>query len=71
MVFQQKLHLMGGTPLNNEVWVLNNVTRVGRREPSTRSLYSNYTFDLNWTRLPDVSMVYGVWCMTYGIMVCS
>lgn len=44
---------MGGTPLNNEVWMLNNVTKVSRVAPLTRSLYSNYTYSLNWTRLPD------------------
>ena len=44
---------MGGTPLNNEVWMLNNVSRIARREPSTRSLYSNYTFELHWTQLPN------------------
>eukprot|EP01031_Cornospumella_fuschlensis_P042760 gene42760-52249_t len=53
VILQNKLYLMGGTPLNNEVWMLNNVSRIARREPSTRSLYSNYTFELHWTQLPN------------------
>lgn len=45
--------MVGGTPLNNEVWVLENVVRVSRREPLTRSLYENYTFSLSWRQLPN------------------
>jgi hypothetical protein len=52
-VFNGKLWMMGGTPLNNEVWMLDAVTRVSRRAPPTRSLYSNYTYRLQWQQLPD------------------
>jgi hypothetical protein len=34
----EKLWVMGGTPLNNEVWVLVNVTKVDRIAPLTRSM---------------------------------
>eukprot|EP01034_Spumella_vulgaris_P024096 gene24096-30399_t len=53
-VFQGHLWMMGGTPLNNEVWRLDSVTLVSPRTPPlTRSLYSNETYSLQWTRYPD------------------
>mmetsp|Transcript_19908 Transcript_19908/g.33321 ORF Transcript_19908/g.33321 Transcript_19908/m.33321 type:complete len:546 (+) Transcript_19908:176-1813(+) len=52
-IFKGKLWMMGGTPLNNEVWQLINVTQVARETPLTRSMYSNYTYVLDWVRLPD------------------
>eukprot|EP01032_Pedospumella_encystans_P017810 gene17810-20287_t len=60
VVFQGKLWLMGGTPLNNEVWKLESITQVPRRAPLTRSmhvvsLYANYTYALEWTQYNDVS----------------
>jgi hypothetical protein len=33
-----KLWMMGGSPLNNEVWTLVNVTKVSREMPLTRSM---------------------------------
>lgn len=65
-VFQDQLWVMGGTPLNSEVWVLNSVTRVARDAPLTRSLYNNYTFALNWTQLPDAP-----WSPRVGMSVVS
>eukprot|EP00600_Ochromonadales_sp_CCMP1393_P001413 CAMPEP_0174981164 /NCGR_PEP_ID=MMETSP0004_2-20121128/15742_1 /TAXON_ID=420556 /ORGANISM="Ochromonas sp., Strain CCMP1393" /LENGTH=102 /DNA_ID=CAMNT_0016232887 /DNA_START=446 /DNA_END=751 /DNA_ORIENTATION=+ len=47
-IFKGKLWMMGGTPLNNEVWQLINVTQVARETPLTRSMYSNYTYVLDW-----------------------
>lgn len=55
-VFQGKLWMMGGTPLNNEVWVLDSVEKISRREPLTRAMYSNYTYALSWQQLPNVSV---------------
>lgn len=49
-----KLWLMGGTPLNNEVWRLNNATKYRRREPLTRSHYTNYTYALYWEFMGNV-----------------
>ncbi len=51
-----KLWLMGGTPLNNEVWSLESVSTVSRRAPLTRSTYANYTYALEWKQYPDVSV---------------
>jgi len=31
--------MMGGTPLNNEVWRLTNITKIPRIAPLTRSTY--------------------------------
>lgn len=47
------MYLFGGSPLNNEVWYLKNVTKVDRIEPLTRSLYSNYTYNLQWVQLDN------------------
>lgn len=56
IVFQNRLHIMGGSPLNNEVWVLVNATNVTRSEaPLTRSLYSMYTYKLDWILLGNAS----------------
>lgn len=65
--FQGTLWLMGGTPLNNEVWKLEAVRRVQRvHSPLTRSLYNNYTFELDWTRMPDAP-----WSPRVGMSVVS
>jgi len=48
--------MMGGTPLNNEVWYLNHTKKIVRPLiPLTRSLYNNWTWSLTWVRAPDVS----------------
>jgi len=48
--------MMGGTPLNNEVWYLNTTKKIIRpRIPLTRSLYNNHTWELTWVQAPDVS----------------
>jgi len=52
-IFHNNLFLMGGSPLNNEVWMLVNVTKVSREMPLTRSMYSNYTYQLDWIQQPD------------------
>ncbi len=48
-----KLHIFGGSPLNSEVWRLNRVTKVPRREPNTRSFYNDMTYDMEWESLGD------------------
>lgn len=53
VVFDGKMHIMGGTPLNNEVWRLNNVTKVNRTTPLTRSLYVDYEYEMLWEQLDD------------------
>lgn len=66
-IFQGKLWLMGGTPLNSEVWMLDNVTRVMRaHNPLTRSLFNNYTFELDWVQMPDAP-----WSPRVGMSVVS
>jgi hypothetical protein len=37
VVFKGKLYVMGGSPLNNEVWRLEHAVKGSRREPLTRS----------------------------------
>jgi len=56
VTFKGKLWMMGGTPLNNEVWYLNATKKIIRpRIPLTRSLYNNHTWKLTWVQAPDVS----------------
>eukprot|EP01038_Epipyxis_sp_PR26KG_P013274 gene13274-17787_t len=51
-IFKKKLWLMGGTPLNNEVWYLDSVVYDDTRiTPLTRSLYNNYTYKLTWHKI--------------------
>lgn len=46
------LYMMGGSPLNNEVWRLDTVTKYDRPHlPSTRAFYLNYTYEVNWTQI--------------------
>jgi len=41
--------LIGGSPLNSEVWVLSRVTKVENRDPPlTRAMYMNYTYKFDW-----------------------
>lgn len=47
--FKKQLWLYGGTPLNNEIWLLESVTRVNRTIlPLTRATFSLYEYDLQW-----------------------
>lgn len=52
-LFQNKLYLMGGTPLNNEVWYLESITRVNRTKPLTRAMFNNYTYIVNWQQMEN------------------
>ena len=36
-IFKGKLYILGGSPLTNDIWMLNNTMRIDRRKPSTRS----------------------------------
>lgn len=53
--YKQKLYVMGGSPLNNDVWVLGAVTKVPRRTPNTRSMYSPHTYKTQWTFLGNAN----------------
>lgn len=61
-----KLYIMGGSPLNNEVWLLGAVTQVSRREPNTRSMYMPYTYKTTWTMLGNAD-----WSPRCGMSVVS
>ena len=60
--FEGQLYVMGGTPLNNEVWRLDSVEKIYRTEipsnsqglgwvdlPLTRVGFVNYTYNFTWT----------------------
>jgi hypothetical protein len=49
--FQDTLWLVGGSPLNNEVWKLDSFAVIDRRTPLTRSMYVNYTYSFQWTQV--------------------
>lgn len=49
-----KLYLIGGTPLNNEVWVMDpqkDFKQKPRIAPLTRAMYMSYTYEVNWKNL--------------------
>ena len=54
-VYQGKLYIMGGTPLTNDVWVLNSIKKIDRSQtgfdPLTRAMYMPYTYVLDWVSL--------------------
>ena len=53
-VFQGKLWLTGGAPLNSEVWSLTNIYRHNiPPEPLTRSMKANITFTMTWHQYPN------------------
>jgi hypothetical protein len=60
VVFKGKLWLLGGTPLNSEVWRLNSVKKISRKTPLTTSFYVNYTFALDWERMDDAPWAHRV-----------
>ena len=48
-IFNGKLWILGGTPLNNDIWSLEKVTKVMRTNPPlTRYMYNNYTYETKW-----------------------
>lgn len=50
---------MGGSPLNNEIWRLNNATKYFRtQDPLTRSHFTNETYYLSWEFLGNVPLVF-------------
>jgi len=52
VVYNNTLWIMGGTPLNSEVWVLRSIYRVDDREPPlTRAMYMPYTYGIDWEQL--------------------
>jgi hypothetical protein len=51
VIFNGKLHVIGGSPLNNEVWRLETITETTRHPPDTRATYLNFTYDVQWTNL--------------------
>lgn len=65
--YQKKLYIIGGSPLNNEVWVLvGNPTSVPRRTPNTRAMYMDYTYDTTWSMLGNAD-----WSPRCGMNVVS
>eukprot|EP01041_Mallomonas_annulata_P005559 gene5560-11189_t len=53
-IFNGTMWLMGGSPLNNDIWRMKNISRVDRtREPLTRAMFTNYTYHIEWERLPE------------------
>ena len=51
VIFNGKLHVIGGSPFNNEVWRLEEINQITRIEPSTRASYLNYTYSVTWTNM--------------------
>ena len=51
VIFGGKLYLIGGSPLNNEVWRLDSIAQTTRQEPDTRADYLNYTYNVQWSKL--------------------
>ena len=44
--------MIGGSPLTNEVWRMEGVLKVPRADIySTRSLYLNYTYHVEWSKI--------------------
>lgn len=54
-VFNGKLFVGGGSPLNNEVWFADiaSIHRQNRTTPLTRSMYNYYSFSITWEQLPS------------------
>lgn len=51
-LFKDKLYMLGGSPLNNEVWMLDSYERVNRPPVSgTRSMVSPYTYHMTWIQV--------------------
>lgn len=66
VVFNSSLYIMGGSPLNNEVWVLRSAVKYKRRQPLTRAMYSDYTYKLEWEFLGNAD-----WSPRVGMGVVS
>ena len=67
VVFNGTLYLMGGSPLNNEIWRLDDIWKVNRTTiPLTRTTYMSYTFQSRWTMLGHAA-----WAPMAGMNVLS
>ena len=51
--YKNQLYIIGGSPLNNEVWRLDSVTQYTRDAPLTRSNYLDISYKTSWTKLTD------------------
>lgn len=48
-IFKDKLYMLGGSPLTNEIWMLDSYEKVTRPPVSgTRSMVSPYTYHMTW-----------------------
>lgn len=52
-IYNGKLFMFGGSPLNNEVWYLDSIEQKHRLDPLTRSMFTNYTYHLVWKQMPN------------------
>lgn len=51
-IYNNTLWILGGTPLNNEVWMISSITRTTRHTaPLTRAMYLNHTYVLTWQQI--------------------
>ncbi len=64
--YKGNLYIMGGSPLNNDVWVMGAITQYNRRAPMTRAMYSPYTYTVDWTYLGQAN-----WSPRAGMQVIS
>mmetsp|Transcript_4651 Transcript_4651/g.8750 ORF Transcript_4651/g.8750 Transcript_4651/m.8750 type:complete len:421 (-) Transcript_4651:484-1746(-) len=54
VTFNQTLYLMGGTPLNREVWYIKSVKlKTDRPAPLTRAMFMDYTYEVEWGQLEE------------------
>ena len=66
-IYQGKLWVTGGAPLNNEVWHLSNVIKIGTPpEPLTRSMRATIQFKMEW-----IQHLNAPWCPRAGMALIS
>jgi len=62
------LYVLGGSPLNSEVWRMDSIEKVNRtNEPLSRASFSPYTYKTKWTKLTAKAP----WCPRGGMGVMS
>lgn len=67
VVHEGRYYVMGGTPLNNDVWYGENIQRINKAStPLTRYMYLDYTYKFEWKQLDNAP-----WSPRVGMTVLS
>ncbi len=58
VTYNGTLLVLGGSPLNSEVWILRSIRKTNLDEiPITRAMYLKHTYKLEWEKVTEVDNI--------------